>query len=120
MSAEYEKTIRAAAEAFADAIIGVVRAELAGQPPSGPTPDRLYDIVEAAAALHVARSTLYQLIGAGELRTIKVGRRRLVPASSIAGFTAASGVGDDDGRRVTDPDRGGRVGGRDGFAAPTT
>ena len=119
MSAEYETTIRAAAEAFADAIIGAVRAELARQVPSGPLPERLFSIDEAAAALHVARSTLYQLIGAGELGTIKVGRRRLVPASRIAGFTAASGAGHDDGRRVTDPDRGGRVGGRDGFAAPT-
>ena len=120
MSADYEATIRAAAEAFADAIVTAVRAELAKQPSSGPAPERLFSIDEAAAALHVARSTLYQLIGAGELRTIKVGRRRLVPASSIAGLTAAPGSEHEDGRRVTDPVRGGRVGGRDGTSTPTS
>ncbi len=118
MSADYEAAIRAAAGAFADAIVTAVRAELAKQPSSGAAPERLFSIDEAAAALQVARSTLYQLIGAGELRTIKVGRRRLVPASSIAGFTAGSGSGHEDGRRVSDPDRGGRAGGRDGIAAP--
>ena len=119
MSADYEAAIQEAAEEFASAIVAAVRAELAKQSASGAALERLFSIDEAAAALHVARSTLYQLIGAGELRSIKVGRRRLVPASSIAGFTTVSGSGHEDGRRVTDPDRGGRAGGRDGFAAPT-
>ena len=87
MTAEYEAEIRAAAEALANAIITGMRAELARQAaPSGLAPEHLFTIDEAATALHVARSTLYQLIGAGELRTIKVGRRRLVPVSAIAGY----------------------------------
>ena len=32
----------------------------------------------------LSRSRIYQLIGSGELRSIKVGRRRLVPMSAIS------------------------------------
>ena len=79
MNADYEAAIRVAAEAFASAIVVAVRAELAHPvSPSGATPDRLYSIDEGAAALHVVRSTLSGLIGTGELRSVKVGRRRLV------------------------------------------
>ncbi len=99
MNADYEAAIRGAAEAFADAIVRAVRAELARQAPSGPTPDRLHGVDEAAAALHVARSTLYQLIGAGELRTIKVGRRRLIPESAITAYIEALTDGDGRGSR---------------------
>jgi excisionase family DNA binding protein len=99
MSADYETAIRGVAEAFADVIARAVRAELARQAPSGPTPDRLYDVAEAAAALHVARSTLYQLIGTGALRTVKVGRRRLVPRSAVADFIEALACGEGRGSR---------------------
>ena len=100
MNADYEAAIRAAAEAFASAIVVAVRAELAQQvSPSGDTPDRLYSIAEAAAALHVVRSTLYGLIGTGELRTVKVGRRRLVPESAITAYIEALTDGDGRGSR---------------------
>jgi hypothetical protein len=36
--------------------------------------------------LGLERSALYGEVGAGRLRTIKVGRRRLVPAAAIAAF----------------------------------
>jgi len=39
---------------------------------------------EAAERLRVSRWTLYGLIRSGRLRTVKIGRRRLVPAHSIA------------------------------------
>ncbi|GAA2398823.1 hypothetical protein GCM10010191_02010 [Actinomadura vinacea] len=39
---------------------------------------------EAAARLRVSRWTLYDLIRSNQLRTIKIGRRRLVPADALA------------------------------------
>ena len=39
---------------------------------------------EAALMVGLSRSRIYQLIGSGELRSIKVGRRRLVPMSAIS------------------------------------
>jgi DNA binding domain, excisionase family len=45
-----------------------------------------YTIPDACAAIGVSRSMLYELIGAGEIRTIKIGTRTLVPASELAAF----------------------------------
>ncbi|KPM52729.1 hypothetical protein ACG83_24960 [Frankia sp. R43] len=39
---------------------------------------------EAAETLGIGRSTLYDLIRSGKLRTVKIGRRRLVPAAALA------------------------------------
>jgi excisionase family DNA binding protein len=36
----------------------------------------------------LGRTKIYELIAAGELRTVKIGRRRLVPASAIAEYVA--------------------------------
>jgi excisionase family DNA binding protein len=38
---------------------------------------------EAAERLRISRWTLYNLIRSNQLRTVKIGRRRLVPASAI-------------------------------------
>jgi excisionase family DNA binding protein len=46
-------------------------------------PDRLLSIDEAAATLGIGRSLAYALIGSGGLRTLKVGRRRLVVSSAV-------------------------------------
>ncbi len=48
-------------------------------------PERiLYPINEARRLLGgVCRATLYKLIDDGELRTVRLGRRRLVPADEI-------------------------------------
>ncbi len=91
MSGDYDATIRAAAEAFADAIITAVRAELArpGSSPSGPAPDRLYSIDEAAVALGLGRTALYAELMSGRLRSFKVGRRRLIPGSAIGIYIEA-------------------------------
>lgn len=43
-------------------------------------------ISEAAAALGVGRSMIYVLIGSGEIRPIKIGRRTLIPIESIDSF----------------------------------
>jgi excisionase family DNA binding protein len=46
----------------------------------------LYPLPAAAQALGVGRTTLLALIKAGEIRSIHVGRRHLVPASEIGLF----------------------------------
>ena len=43
----------------------------------------VYSIQEAAHACGLSRATLYRLIAAGKLRTVKVGARRLIPVDSI-------------------------------------
>jgi excisionase family DNA binding protein len=69
-------------------LVAALRAEVAAEPVAS-APDRLLSVDEAAAALAVGRSILYSEIGAGRLRTVKVGRRRLVPASAIADYIAS-------------------------------
>ncbi len=49
-------------------------------------PDRLYDLDACAALLSLGRSKVYAEIAAGRLRTIKVGRRRLVSASAVRDY----------------------------------
>lgn len=43
----------------------------------------LVSILDAARALSVGRTTVYELIKAGELDTRKMGRRRLITAESL-------------------------------------
>jgi excisionase family DNA binding protein len=81
-------TVDEALALLAEALRAEVRAEVerqAGKPP------RLLSVDEAAEALGVGRTAVYSEISAGRLRTIKVGRRRLVPSSSVDAFAAAGG-----------------------------
>jgi excisionase family DNA binding protein len=41
-------------------------------------------VAEASAVLRVSRWSLYRLIRSGKLQTIKIGRRRLVPAAALS------------------------------------
>lgn len=43
----------------------------------------LYPIPEAAELLGVQRSTIYRLVGEGEIERTKIGRRSLITATSI-------------------------------------
>lgn len=43
----------------------------------------LVSILDAATALGVGRSKLYELIGEGRLETVTIGRRRLVRTDSV-------------------------------------
>jgi excisionase family DNA binding protein len=52
-------------------------------------PDRLLSIGEARDALGIGRSLLFGEIGAGRLRSVRVGRRRLIPASAVAEYVAS-------------------------------
>lgn len=49
-------------------------------------PALLYRVDEAAVALRLSRSVLYELIRTGQLRTVKAGRRRLVPVPALAEY----------------------------------
>ena len=54
---------------------------------TGPDARRLaYTIEEAARLLSLSRSTLYELMAAGELETIKVGRARRVTEDQLQDF----------------------------------
>jgi len=52
-------------------------------------PDRLLSVDEAAATLGLGRSLLYGEIQAGRVRSVKVGRRRLVPSAAITDYIAS-------------------------------
>lgn len=88
MTLGHEAAIRAAVDELVAALLAAVTAAA----PVGDAPDRLLDIDSAAAMLGIGRSRLYDEIGAGRLRSIKVGRRRLVPAGAIADYIAAGDV----------------------------
>lgn len=42
-----------------------------------------YNINDAAAALGLSRRTIYNLIDAGKVRKVKIGRRSVIPATDI-------------------------------------
>jgi excisionase family DNA binding protein len=46
----------------------------------------LLTVTEAAALLAVGRSTAYKLVLAGQLKSVKLGRRRLVVRTSLQEF----------------------------------
>lgn len=48
-----------------------------------PTTSRVLRVEEAARALGIGRSLVYDLIRSGRLRSFKVGSRRLIPAAAI-------------------------------------
>lgn len=54
-----------------------------GAEPAGPTGLLLMTIVEAAAALGVGRSTVYELIGQQQLEVVHIGRSARVPRDSV-------------------------------------
>ena len=49
-------------------------------------PAKLLGVREAAARLGVSERTIRELVATGELRSLRVGRRRLVPVDAIADY----------------------------------
>jgi excisionase family DNA binding protein len=52
---------------------------------------RLLAIKQAIYELGISRTALYELIEDGRLKTVKIGRRRLVPIEAIEEFIAGLG-----------------------------
>ena len=52
-----------------------------------------YPIPESAHLLGISPRGVYRLIESGDLRTVTLGRRRLVPADELARITTAAGAG---------------------------
>jgi excisionase family DNA binding protein len=48
----------------------------------------LYRVVEVMALLSLSRSVLYEELRSGRLRSVHVGRTRLIPASAITEYVA--------------------------------
>ena len=55
------------------------------------TVPRVLRVEEAAQLLGIGRSLAYDLIRSGQLRSIKIGRRRLIPVDAIAEAIAEFG-----------------------------
>jgi excisionase family DNA binding protein len=55
-----------------------------------PTTARLvYTITEGAAALRVSRTKLYELMAAGEIESVHIGRSRKIPADALSAYLDA-------------------------------
>jgi excisionase family DNA binding protein len=50
--------------------------------------ERLLTVKEVAGRLSIGRTTVYDLIGRGEIAAIKIGRARRVPSSAVDRFIA--------------------------------
>ena len=54
---------------------------------------RLNSIEQVQTRLGIGRSMVFELIGSGKLRSVSIGRRRLVPETAIAEFIEAHEAG---------------------------
>lgn len=54
-------------------------------PPTDPNRDEplLYTIPEAATALRISRTKLYELLDSGDVESIHIGRSRKIPAEAL-------------------------------------
>jgi excisionase family DNA binding protein len=74
------------------ALVDALREEMAAERQDRGAPDRLLSVDEAAVWLGVGRSALYGELGAGRLRSVKVGRRHSGPAGAVAAYIAERGA----------------------------
>jgi excisionase family DNA binding protein len=52
------------------------------------TPRQVFSVEAAAELLSVSRTRMFALIKAGEMRSIRIGRLRRVPADAVADYVA--------------------------------
>jgi excisionase family DNA binding protein len=52
---------------------------------------RAYQVNEAVATYRLSRSTIYKLMAAGTLRSVKVGGRRLIPVEALEALIGGGG-----------------------------
>ncbi|MEU4091295.1 helix-turn-helix domain-containing protein [Streptomyces sp. NPDC026673] len=55
---------------------------------ASPPRPALYRVPDAVKVLNLSRTVVYELIRTGRLRTVREGRARLIPASSISDYVA--------------------------------
>jgi excisionase family DNA binding protein len=60
----------------------------------------LYTVPEAADVLSLGSSKVYELVAAGTIESVKIGRARRVPAEALERFVAQLGDDDDDTHRT--------------------
>lgn len=60
--------------------------------PGSPPKRLLYPVPEVAILLGVGDRTVWSYVDSGELRSVKLGRRRLVPVDAITQFLAKLNV----------------------------
>jgi excisionase family DNA binding protein len=79
-----EDRVRTACSLLAESLI-----DLGSLAPVPEQPVELLSVEEAARRLGgIARSTLYQLMGTGAVRSVEVGGRRFVPSSEVEAIAA--------------------------------
>lgn len=76
------------ADAVLDALVDLLAARVierleAADRLRAEAPPDLLPVDVAAARLGIARTSLYHLIGRGEIRAVKAGRRRLIPDTEV-------------------------------------
>jgi excisionase family DNA binding protein len=71
-------------EAALAELAAAIREEVAVARQADGAPPALLSIEEAARRLGIGRSTVYEALGHGELRSVRVRGRRLVPIDAIA------------------------------------
>lgn len=69
-------------------LVDAIRDELTQADSPAKAPPRLLSVDEAAEALGIGRTALYAAIASGQVHSVSIGRRRLVPASAIAELVA--------------------------------
>jgi excisionase family DNA binding protein len=75
----------ALARALAQVVTDAVREALEGLPAPS-SGDVLIDVPEASRRLGLGTTTTKKLIASGQLRSVVVGRRRLIPADALSDF----------------------------------
>lgn len=56
--------------------------------PAWGTQPRLIGVLDAAASLSITKRELYRRIAAGEIESVRIGRRRLIPADALDAYVA--------------------------------
>lgn len=90
--------VQALIEQLVDARVRALLAEHHCSPPGGRTragapPRTAYSVPEVAKSIGFSTRYVYQLIGTGELRSIRAGRRVVVPVEALAEYIAAAPSG---------------------------
>jgi len=76
-------------EAALGELVSALREEMRAEAEAAQSaPPALLDVEEAARALGLGRTSVYHELMAGRLRSVKVGRRRLVPGDALDEFAA--------------------------------